>query len=598
MPQTPTLLYLHGVGDGDPDDGWREALEAALVDLGYDGLANVNVVVPKYSNGLNGVDDKLPLPDLTVRKPRGDYAVKNRRDFERRRTSMEVLLGADERGKGLPGASQVAPVAARLPQFVQMANYLSDPSVRAWVLQRVLDALPESGRLVIVGHSLGSVIAADLIRRLPAALEVAGLVTIGSPLSHDRFRPSVMKNELAAPPANLAWWVNLWGTSDLVTNRRGVSHMFPWALDHCVHQGLEPNPVKAHFSTTYLSDAAVAKAIGYGVFGSQSQEIVRAERGVDVRVDDSELLVLLRLRYAHLTAAQLEGETRARFVDAVRQSQSDVVEGILMVNDAESRRTPVAVASLAVDLSDPDSVAPMPDATQRLDMESAVLPLLLLSVENVVRPFEIDVDKKDRQAAMERLALDMGFGRQFGANVFTALAAARKALKGPVNKVKWAAVGLGSAALVVATGGLALSAAPTLAGGAAVTSALAAFGPGGMIGGLLTAGTFATAGGGGIAVGLASPGTSADAVEAVVAVQLATAILREMQGLKQDDRLWYSLIDTETEVSRELARLEVLSDDDSPAVAEIKKKVAAVGNALDYLRAHGLNPKQDALAAE
>ena len=77
-------------------------------------------------------------------------------------------------------------------------------------------------------------------------------------------------------------------------------------------------------------------------------------------------------------------------------------------------------------------------------------------------------------------------------------------------------------------------AAPGVAGAAAITSALAAFGPGGMIGGLLTAGTLVTAGGGGIAFGLASPGTTAETVEAVVGAQLAAALLRQRQGLEQD----------------------------------------------------------------
>jgi predicted alpha/beta hydrolase family esterase len=34
---------------------------------------------------------------------------------------------------------------------------------------------------VLLAHSLGSVIAADLLTRLPAGIEVSGVITVGSP---------------------------------------------------------------------------------------------------------------------------------------------------------------------------------------------------------------------------------------------------------------------------------------------------------------------------------------------------------------------------------------------------------------------------------
>jgi hypothetical protein len=34
----PTLLFLHGVGDGDKDDNWKGTLSASLEKLGYPAL--------------------------------------------------------------------------------------------------------------------------------------------------------------------------------------------------------------------------------------------------------------------------------------------------------------------------------------------------------------------------------------------------------------------------------------------------------------------------------------------------------------------------------------------------------------------------------
>ncbi|MGZ8748490.1 MAG: hypothetical protein ACXWZ2_16135 [Mycobacterium sp.] len=278
--------------------------------------------------------------------------------------------------------------------------------------------------------------------------------------------------------------------------------------------------------------------------------------------------------------------------------QATTVEQIRARNANVSRPMPAPIANLAVDLSDPTSRAREPGMPGHLSIADAVVPLAIIAAGNVLRPFEIEVSKEKRQKAMEQLTLDMNLGRQLGTNVFDAIDSARKALKGPTNWVKWTALGLGAAAVIAATGGLVLAAAPGLVGAAAITSALAAFGPGGMIGGLLTAGTLVSAGGGGLAIGLAAPGTTAEAVEAVVAAQLTTAVLRELQGISQDQQPWSSLVDAEIEVRRELARLKAVSDESAPTLKELQRKIDAIDRALDYMHRHNLEPKDSEFAAE
>ncbi len=206
MVDEPILVFLHGVGDGDPDNGWRTRLNESLARMGYPDLDAERFIAPKYAHALKGHDDDFTLPPVTVKQPPREAARQNRRAFERRMGAIEFRLGRHERGGGVIGLDTGVRAAVGLPSFIQARNYLTDRHIRAQVLGRSLKQLPDSGRIVIVGHSLGSVIAADLIVRLPPGLEVAGLITIGSPLANPGFDLDKLRELLREPPTILAWW--------------------------------------------------------------------------------------------------------------------------------------------------------------------------------------------------------------------------------------------------------------------------------------------------------------------------------------------------------------------------------------------------------
>nr|BFF14328.1 hypothetical protein GCM10025699_56310 [Microbacterium flavescens] len=200
MTTAPILVFLHGVGDGDQDDKWKATLSESLVRLGYPGLESAEVVAPKYAHALKDWDVRETLPDYTGKAPTREAAKTNRRAFESRMGAVEWRLGKHARGNGLLGLDTAVSAAVAVPYFKQARNYLSNPQIRAQVLNRVLNALPSTGRIVLVGHSLGSVIAADLLRRLPAGVEVVGMVTIGSPLANGAFDVDKLKDGLKEPP--------------------------------------------------------------------------------------------------------------------------------------------------------------------------------------------------------------------------------------------------------------------------------------------------------------------------------------------------------------------------------------------------------------
>ncbi|TFC91320.1 MULTISPECIES: hypothetical protein [Cryobacterium] len=597
MSNEPILLFLHGVGDGDKDDNWKIRFTEALTRLGYPDLDTVRVIAPKYAHALKDWDDKIPLPGETIKPPPRDAVKKNRRDFERRMGAVEFRLGRHDGGNGYVGGDAYIGVGvglgrAGLPLLKQAHNYLKNPEIRAQVLHRILTKLPESGRLVIVGHSLGSVIAADLVRRLPVGLELAGMVTIGSPLANGSFDVDKLRETLKEPPTNLAWWVNFWNAPDLVAAHRGVSSVFPWMVDFRINT--KKVGIQAHAAAEYLSNEAVATAIGFALFGSRSKELACIDKGLDIPVDAIERMALVALRYAHLLKTRLEGDQQDRFAGALRHVQAAVVDDIRRRNDGadrDHRGMPSAVARLAFDLSDPHATVPFPLPCSHLPKDEAVVLLTILAAENVIRPFDISISKDKWQDAMKDLTAEMGLGSQYGADVFAAAKRAQEALSGGgVNWMKWGALGASAALIVLATGGLALAAGAGLAGAAAITSALAAFGPGGMMGGLLTAGTLLTAGGSGLAFGLASAGTTAATLEAVVERQLAAAILRQRHDLEQDPAAWRVLAETEIEVRREYERLDEFSDESSLVLKELKRKIQTIERALKYLRDNGLEP--------
>lgn len=588
MSDTPTLVFLHGVGTGDPDNLWRTRLSESLQRLGYPDLDDLDVIAPKYAHALKGDDDKLAVPPITVTQPSRDDARVNRRAFEQRIGALELRLGRHDGGDGGPLNDSLVDASVAVKFFRQANNYVNSRPIRAGVLRRVLDALPKSGQLVIIGHSLGSVIAADLVRRLPTGLSIAGMVTIGSPLANGNFDVEKLSETLKEPPTNLAWWANFWSPFDPVAARRGASSTFPWILDL---RSTGTLGVRAHDAVEYLTDETVAAAIGFALFGSLSKEIVPANHTVDIPLGVPERYALLALRYATLVKSRLEGDVKDRYSGALRRVQAATVQGFLDRDRAARRMTASPIARLAFDVT--DSSAPLPETSpaSHIPKEDAVTFLTVLATENVIRPFEIDVSKDHLSAAMQELSSEMGLGSKFGADVFAAVRKSREVLHArKVNLLKIGMIGAGAVAIVAATGGLALAAGAGLAGAAAITSALAAFGPGGMVGGLVTAGTLIGAGGGSLAFGLANPGVSAATMESVIERQLVAVILRQRQNLDQDPSVWQSLVQMEMEVRRQRERLDEFSDPSAPTLSELKQKITAVERAMKYIEENGLAP--------
>ncbi|MGW1879091.1 trypsin-like peptidase domain-containing protein [Streptomyces sp. NPDC001975] len=142
--------------------------------------------------------------------------------------------------------------------FRDVAAYLDDRRIRDEVLDCVSETMPDAGEVVLVSHSLGTVVGLDLTTRLAPGVDLVHLTTAGSPLGLD----SVYSRLLVGGPKRpdiVADWLNAWCPTDAVAI--GCPLADDWA------DGLSDLAVvnardRAHSIVEYLAHPEVARSIG------------------------------------------------------------------------------------------------------------------------------------------------------------------------------------------------------------------------------------------------------------------------------------------------------------------------------------------------
>ncbi|MBF6300042.1 trypsin-like peptidase domain-containing protein [Nocardia amamiensis] len=145
--------------------------------------------------------------------------------------------------------------------FRDVSTYLADEQIRQAVLDCVLETVPASGQLTLVSHSLGTVVAMDLLTRLQPQLDVAVLVTLGSPLGLDSVHDKLL---VRGPhrPARVGDWLNAWSAVDPITIGCPLRHIWKGQLREIP---VDNPKERAHSIAEYLAHPAVAQAIHNGV---------------------------------------------------------------------------------------------------------------------------------------------------------------------------------------------------------------------------------------------------------------------------------------------------------------------------------------------
>ncbi|MFD3704431.1 trypsin-like serine peptidase [Nocardia sp. NPDC058658] len=143
--------------------------------------------------------------------------------------------------------------------FKDVAAYLDNERVRKSVLDTVLTDIPTEGELILVSHSLGTVVALDLLTQLPRELNVRLLVTAGSPLGLDGVYRKLLSGG-PSRPERVGEWLNTWYAGDPIAI--GCPLRQTWGPD--LRELPVENPKeRAHDIAEYLAHAAVAATIGH-----------------------------------------------------------------------------------------------------------------------------------------------------------------------------------------------------------------------------------------------------------------------------------------------------------------------------------------------
>ena len=286
---TDVILGIHGLNNKPPPSlllrWWRWSLQDGLLRDGYP-INPLPLELIYWSDVLH------PQPlDIRVRDPKAeDYLdepyqppsrqVPVNQDRISRFDALEAQLDKLFLNEDMP--LNYSGISDRIMHrfFGDMETYLQNENARNAIRQRLLDALAthQGDRIMLIAHSMGSIVAYDVLSTLAAGMEVAVLVTIGSPLGLPQVISRIHAAQLdehqdlstlRAPECITEAWFNLSDPEDKVAldqtladdylpNTRGIRAQDWKVMNDYMLKG-NRNP---HKSFGYLRTPEVTKLVG------------------------------------------------------------------------------------------------------------------------------------------------------------------------------------------------------------------------------------------------------------------------------------------------------------------------------------------------
>lgn len=147
--------------------------------------------------------------------------------------------------------------------LAQVTAYLTDDTIRS-AAQSSVHALIGPETKVVIGHSLGSVVAYETLRSLDRPLPL--FITLGSPLGLETIVYPRLRPQPPRFPAAVERWVNVADRDDIVAAEPNLTNLFKEGIPagavfeggYTVDNGAEP-----HRATFYLEKADVGRPLGH-----------------------------------------------------------------------------------------------------------------------------------------------------------------------------------------------------------------------------------------------------------------------------------------------------------------------------------------------
>lgn len=282
-----TLVCIHGRGQhgNNPNElrrRWMAGLNFGLTMAGRKTVDAEKVVFPFYGDLLEKKKNEAVRTGANIQLAFDDAVGEMRLDPLMPQPIAELesdlLKSMGEQAgvellqfDGFADALLRIPAARRILQFLAdktnidqevIESFLTDVAVyfrtaREDVLNLVRAELPNNGEpLVIIGHSLGSLVAHDLLQEPSISSRTDLLVTAGSPLGLQ----ACYRNLLAGGPRHPAVpkWSTAYDVDDVVALGHPLQPLYGVPLDDLT---VDNPPQKAHSIESYLSHPPVAAGI-------------------------------------------------------------------------------------------------------------------------------------------------------------------------------------------------------------------------------------------------------------------------------------------------------------------------------------------------
>lgn len=421
MEKPLALLYLHGIGDDVSRREWLTMVDERLTDQGVATLVGLGLplVTPQYADVLKADTAAAVAPPRRPNTHPADATIAQR--YRMHQSHYAAILLAH----GTPPTDLARRVGfGRIPDPVDaigerlvmgtiydsVGRFVAQPARRAAVLQRVLRSLPADHDVIVIGHSLGAIVALDVLRHLPASTSVPLLVTAASALARRNLPQDVWAARYELPHPRLGGWINVYNPRDAVTRGRGIADRFPAALDVAV-----PGVLGDHQLANLLGAPGVAAVLGEVARGQVPQHLIG-----DGFLPLSQARELIELQLSYRTAEALALDRRADL-------------RLLVAYDAARQDQRSARSELPVNYDEDLSQALRGRINER-DLPAALLALVTV---NPIAPQRIKIPLAADLAARRQVAIDLGVTPSWTDLARQSLAKARRSLtpgRGPMRK--------------------------------------------------------------------------------------------------------------------------------------------------------------------